>query len=73
MQSFIFCSVNFTLVESCLSLQCSSGDTRFIPHKCSESLKGLCENSSNVFKVIPLCLYILYTVKLKWQENIKSK
>lgn len=38
--------VNFTLVESCLSLQCSSGDTRFIPHKCSESLKGLCENST---------------------------
>eukprot|EP00105_Crassostrea_gigas_P038717 XP_019922865.1 PREDICTED: uncharacterized protein LOC105328445 [Crassostrea gigas] len=35
--------VNFTTVDTCLSLQCSSDDTRFIPKKCSEPLINVCE------------------------------
>lgn len=39
----------FNPVETCLSLQCSEKDTRFIPQKCFEALKRMCNNKSKGF------------------------
>lgn len=44
---------------SCLSLQCSPGDIRFIPEKCSVPRNKVCENMSKlvIIKSLPR-LYI---------------
>lgn len=44
--SFIPFLVNFKTENTCLSLQCSIGDTRFIPKECSEPYDKVCENLS---------------------------
>lgn len=44
--TFISLSVQLNHVETCLSVQCSTGDERFIPRKCSASLGKVCENMS---------------------------
>nr|XP_034321979.1 uncharacterized protein LOC109619625 isoform X2 [Crassostrea gigas] len=36
--------VNFNSTKTCLSLQCSPEDQRFIPQKCSDSFAIICEN-----------------------------
>lgn len=41
-----FFSVNFTSTKTCLSLQCSHEDTRFIPQECSTNLEKICKNWS---------------------------
>lgn len=44
--SFIPFSVNFKTEHTCLSLQCSIEDTRFIPKECSELYEKVCEKLS---------------------------
>uniref|UniRef100_A0A8W8NMZ7 WSC domain-containing protein n=1 Tax=Magallana gigas TaxID=29159 RepID=A0A8W8NMZ7_MAGGI len=36
--------VNFSTEDTCLSLQCSKKDKKFIPKRCSEALDKVCEN-----------------------------
>lgn len=38
--------VYYNSTKTCLSLQCSSGDPRYIPKTCTESLAKVCENMS---------------------------
>lgn len=59
-------SVYFNSKEKCLSLQCSAGDTRFIPEECSKPFKTVCENMGN-FAIIEslILLSIICIDKLK--------
>lgn len=43
---------NLNPERKCLSLQCSGGDTRFIPEKCSEALSRVCQNKSKFIFVL---------------------
>lgn len=42
-------SENFNTKDTCLSLQCSREDKRFIPKPCSESLTKVCEKFESKF------------------------
>lgn len=43
---------NLNREEKCMSLQCSEGDKRFIPQKCSAALYKVCQNKSKIFVYI---------------------
>lgn len=47
---FIPFSVNFSTEDTCLSLQCSKEDKKFIPKRCSEALDKVCEKISKFLR-----------------------
>lgn len=59
-------------MKRCLSLQCSTGDLRFIPQKCTETLAKVCENMSK-FTVIKILIWLLIKCILwRWIKNGKK-
>lgn len=62
-------SVYFNSKEKCLSLQCSAGDTRFIPEECSKPFKTVCENMGNfaiIESLILLSIICIDKLKMAW-------
>lgn len=70
---FFSFAVHFNSTETCLSLQCTEKDTRFIPQNCSKSLDKMCDKLCEFVYEISFfyALITLYFDKFKLTSKLK--